>query len=166
MLHRRSPAAASRGFCVAAVPELCVVAAALVTARAPGHGATGAVACGLEAHGAFLDQGSNRSPLHWQAASQPLDQQGGPLTPTLAASSSFSARQPRQPGSAAPLLGGLGIMLGSGSTLRGSPQPPGPRRSALCLAFRPSLLASFLFAHLHHRILVPQASGCFRSIRK
>ena len=30
-------------------------------------------------HGIFLDQGSNPCPLHWQADSQPLDQQGGPF---------------------------------------------------------------------------------------
>ena len=36
-----------------------------------GHGLSCPVACGI-----FLDQGSNPCPLHWQADSQPLDQQG------------------------------------------------------------------------------------------
>ena len=37
------------------------------------HGPSCSAACGI-----FLDQGSNPSPLHWQADSQPLCHQGGP----------------------------------------------------------------------------------------
>lgn len=106
--HRLSIAAASRGFSVAAVPELCVMVAALVTARAPGHGATGVVACGLDAHGVCLDQGPNLSPLHWQAASQPRTSREAHLHPLSQPCHSFSSRQSSQPGPAAPLLDGLG----------------------------------------------------------
>ena len=37
------------------------------------HGPSCSAACGI-----FPDQGSNRSPLHWQADSQPLRHQGSP----------------------------------------------------------------------------------------
>ena len=37
------------------------------------HGPSCSAACGI-----FLDQGSNRCPLHWQADSQPLRHQGSP----------------------------------------------------------------------------------------
>lgn len=166
MLHRHSPAAASRGFCVAAVPELCVVAAALVTARAQGTEPQALWCVGLRLTGPSWTRRQTGVPRTGRQPPNPWTSREAHLHPLLQPRHSFSAQQPRQPGSAAPLLDGLGIMLGSGSTLRGSPQPPGPRRSDLCLAFRPYLLASFLFAHLHHRILVPQASGCFLSIRK
>ena len=89
-------------------PELCVPVAALVTARAPGHGAPGVVACGLDAHGVFLDQGSDLSPLHWRAASQPWTRREAHLHPLSQSRHSFSAQQPSQPGPAAPLLDSLG----------------------------------------------------------
>ena len=39
------------------------------------HGPSCSMACGI-----FPDQGSNLCPLHWQADSQPLHQQGSPLS--------------------------------------------------------------------------------------
>jgi len=42
------------------------------------HGLSCSTACEI-----FLDQGLNACPLHWQADSQPLNHQGGPLCPFL-----------------------------------------------------------------------------------
>ena len=55
-------------------------------ARTLGTGPSAVVAHGLSCSTAceiFLDQGLNACPLHWQADSQPLNHQGGPLCPFL-----------------------------------------------------------------------------------
>ena len=55
--------------------QLLIVSLAVEAHLAVGviHGLTCLTACGI-----FPDQGSNLHPLHWQAASQPLDHQGSP----------------------------------------------------------------------------------------
>ena len=48
------------------------------------------------AYGIFPDQGSNPCPLHWQADSQPLRHQGGPLQFSLKQTRCFHGISPRQ----------------------------------------------------------------------
>ena len=63
----------SRGYLLVVVCGLLIAGASLVSE-------TGSIVVAQElcsqAGGIFLDQGSNPSPLHWQADSQPRDPQG------------------------------------------------------------------------------------------
>ena len=74
--------AVSRGLLWVAVHGLLTGVASLVEHRLCTQ-ASVVVAHGLSclgAHGIFSDQGSNPSPLHWQAGSYPLYYQGSPPT--------------------------------------------------------------------------------------
>ena len=58
--------------------------------------------CCSEACGIFLDQGSNRCPLHWQAGSYPLDPQGSPSSESGLRSSALGFCHPAAPALALP----------------------------------------------------------------
>ena len=65
----------SRGYLLVVVCGLLIAVASLVSET--GSTVVAQELCS-QAGGIFLDQGSNPSPLHWQAESQPLDCQGSP----------------------------------------------------------------------------------------
>ena len=81
LLHacRLSLVMVSGGYSLIVVGGLLIAVASLVAV----HGSVDVAPrfrCPM-AHGIFLDQGSNPSPLHWQVDSQPLSHQGSPSLP-------------------------------------------------------------------------------------
>ena len=81
LLHacRLSLVMVSGGYSLVVVGGLLIAVASLVAV----HGSVDVAPrfrCPM-AHGIFLDQGSNPSPLHWQVDSQPLSHQGSPSLP-------------------------------------------------------------------------------------